>query len=68
MTLIADVFPKIPDPKNMVRVMSKKPCFRRPLHTENIANQSKQCSKLNGNNSTKVINHCEDKSIGKKLF
>ena len=34
MTLIADVFPEIPAPKNMVRLMSKKPCFRRPLDRE----------------------------------
>ena len=31
MTLIADVFPKVPAPKNMVREMSKKPCFSGPL-------------------------------------
>ena len=31
MTPIADVFPEIPAPKKMVRKMSKKPCFRRPL-------------------------------------
>ena len=30
MTLIADVFREIPAPKNMVREMSKKPCFREP--------------------------------------
>ena len=34
MTLIADVFRKIPAPKNMVRLMSKKPCFRGPLGRE----------------------------------
>ena len=34
MTLIADVFRKIPAPKNMVRLMSKKPCFRGPLDRE----------------------------------
>ena len=28
MTLIADVFPEILAPKNMVIEMSKKPCFR----------------------------------------
>ena len=27
MTLVADVFPEILAPKNMVRSMSKKPCF-----------------------------------------
>ena len=31
MTLIADVFPDIPAQKNMVRWMSKKPCFRGSL-------------------------------------
>ena len=34
MTLIADVFPEIPAPKSMVRLMSKKQCFRRPLDRE----------------------------------
>ena len=34
MTLIADVCPEIPAPKNMVRSMSKKPCFRGPLESE----------------------------------
>ena len=31
MALIADVFAAIPAVKNMVRGMSKKPCFRAPL-------------------------------------
>ena len=31
MALIADVFAAIPAVKNMVREMSKKPCFRGPL-------------------------------------
>ena len=31
MTLVADVFPEVPPPKNMLRQMSKKPCFRGPL-------------------------------------
>ena len=34
MTLIADVFLEIPAPKNMVRSMSKKPCFRELLDRE----------------------------------
>ena len=34
-TRIADVYPEIPDAKNMVRKMSKAPCFRRPLDREN---------------------------------
>ena len=34
MTLITDIFAEIPAPKNMVRYMSKKPCFRGLLDTE----------------------------------
>ena len=34
MTLIAHVFPEISAPKSIVRLMSKKPCFRRPLDIE----------------------------------
>ena len=36
MTLIADVFPETPAAKNMVREMSKKPCFRGPLDREHV--------------------------------
>ena len=34
MALIADVFPEIPAAKNMVREMSKRPCFRGSLDKE----------------------------------
>ena len=34
MVLIADVFHEIPAAKNMVREMSKEPCFRGPLDRE----------------------------------
>ena len=34
MSVIGDVFREIPDPKNMVRYISKKPGFRRPLDRE----------------------------------
>ena len=34
MTVIADVFPEIPAPKNMFRLMSKNPCSRGPLDRE----------------------------------
>ena len=34
MTLLTDVFPEIPVPKNMVRWMAKKPCFRGALDRE----------------------------------
>ena len=31
MTLIADVFPEVPAPKNVVRSMSKNLCFTKPF-------------------------------------
>ena len=34
MTLIADVFSKVPGPKNMVTLMSKMVCCREPLDRE----------------------------------
>ena len=34
MTLLADVFPEMLAPKNKVRQMSKKPCFRGPLEKQ----------------------------------
>ena len=34
MTLIADLFPNICTPKNVVRYMSKKSCFKGPFQWE----------------------------------
>ena len=34
MTLVADVFLEITVPKNMVRQMTKKPCFKGPLEKQ----------------------------------
>ena len=34
MTLIANVFPELPSPKNMIRSISKKSCFRGPFDRE----------------------------------
>ena len=34
MTLIADVYPEVPAPKNVVGYLSKKLCFRGPLDTQ----------------------------------
>ena len=31
MTLITDVFPEVPALKNVIRKLSKQPCFRGPL-------------------------------------
>ena len=36
MTLIADVFPKLRSPKNVVRYMSKKSRFRKPFDREHV--------------------------------
>ena len=33
-TLLADVVQEMPAPKNMVRLVSKKPCFRGSLHRQ----------------------------------
>ena len=34
MTLIADLFPKLRTPKNVVRYMSKKSCFKVPFDNQ----------------------------------
>ena len=34
MTIVAEVFPEIPAPRNMVGEMSKGPCFRGPLEKQ----------------------------------
>ena len=34
MTLVADVFHEVSAPKNVVRYLSKKLCFRGPLHRQ----------------------------------
>ena len=34
MTLIADFFPKVRTPENVVRYMSKKSCFKGPIDRE----------------------------------
>ena len=34
MTLIADIFKEIMAPKNMIRLISKKPCFTGPLERQ----------------------------------
>ena len=34
MTLIADLFPKLRTPENVVRYMSKKSCFKGPFDTQ----------------------------------
>ena len=36
MTLIADLFPKLRTPKNVVRQMSKKSCFKGPFERQHV--------------------------------
>ena len=36
MTLIADLFPKLPTPKNLVRYMSKKSHFKGPFDRQDV--------------------------------
>ena len=64
MTLISDVFPEIPAPKKMIRLMSKKSCFRGLLETK----RGKSVETLNGSTFTIFINQCERSCIGKNLF
>ena len=68
MTLIDDVFPEIPVPKNMVREMSKKPCFRELLDREHGKSVDKKFSNMNDSTFKRLINHCEGSCIRKSLF
>ena len=66
MTLIADAFPEIPAPKNMVKYL-KSPVSEDPW-TDNTANEWKYCSNLNFSPFTIFINHCAGSCIGKSFF
>ena len=54
MTLVAHLFSEIPAQKNMLRRMSKRPCFRGPF-TDNKANGSKQCGNLDNSIFTYLL-------------
>ena len=58
MTLIADLFPKLRTPKNVVRYMSKKSRFKVPL-TGNMVNGFKHCCDLNHSTVTIFSDHFE---------
>ena len=69
MTLIADLFPKLRTPKNVLRYMSKKsrfkvtgnvvkPVLKYPL-TGNMVNGFKHCSHLNHSTVTIFSDHFE---------
>ena len=67
MTLVADVFPEIPFPKNMVSKYLKGRVSEDPW-IDNKTNGSKHCCNLNGRTSTIFINHCEGSFIENSLF
>ena len=67
MTLRADVFPEIPSPKNMVWLMSKKSCFRRPLDREH-GKSLETMFQSEWQHLYKYINYYERSSISKSRF
>ena len=60
MSLIADWFPKLRTPKNVVKYSSKKSVSGEPL-TRNMVNGSKHCCNLNGSTLTIFSDHFEGK-------
>ena len=58
MTLIADLFPKLRTPKNVIRYMSKKSCFKGPL-TGNMLNGFKHSCDRNESTVTILSDHSE---------
>ena len=59
MTLIADVFPLLRNPKNVVKQVSKKSSFRGPFGKQHLSG-TKHCQNLNYTIITIFIDHCED--------
>ena len=62
MTFIAELFPKLRTPKNVVRYMSKKSRFKGPSKdplTGNIVNGFKHCCDLNHSPVTIFSDHFE---------
>ena len=58
MTFIADLFPKLRTPKNVVRICPKTPVSKDPL-TGNMVNAFKDCCDPNHSTVTIFIDHCE---------
>ena len=59
MTFVADVFPKLRTPKNIVNQISKK--------SQHVTG-TKNCWNLNNPTFTIFIDHCKGNSVGKKVF
>ena len=58
MTLIADLFPKLRTPENVVRYMSKSPVSKDPL-LDNMLNGFKHCCDLDNSTVTIFTDHLE---------
>ena len=67
MTFIAELFPKLRTPKNVVRYMSKKSRLKYPL-TGNMVNGFKHCCDVNHGTVTIFSDHFEGNRVGKSLF
>ena len=67
MTLIADVFPEGPVPKNMLDKCLKGRVSEEH-YTANTGNEFKIFINLNESTFTVIINHCGGSCIGKSLF
>ena len=67
MTLIADIFPKIPAPKDMVKEMPKNRVSE-DRSTDNMANGSKHFCNLNNSTFTIFINHSGGNYVREILF
>ena len=67
MALIADVFPEMRAAKNMVREMSKEPCFRGPLDREH-GKSVETLFQSERKRLYKIFNHCDGSCIGKVSF
>ena len=66
MTLIADVYPKLRVPKNMVNQCLKSPVWEDPSKS-NMANGPKHCWNHNDSTFTILIDHCEGNWVSKSL-
>ena len=67
MTLIADIFPKLCTPENVVRYVSKESVSKDPL-TGNMVNLFKHCCDLNNSTVTIFTDHLEGICVRKSPF
>ena len=67
MTLIADLFPKLRTPENVVRYMSKESVSKDPL-TVNMVNLFKNCCDLDNSTVTTFTDNLEGICVRKSPF